>query len=1363
MATTTVTDPAASGTAAVLSDTSDGAADEATAAQSPSLIIPITSSNSTTNGDDSNSNNMFVEIFPEEITQTSTIVLKQVLRDEQPHNSGLWADAALMYMQQKQAREALTLLDEACEQLGSTSSSTSNISDAANKNERVRLLAATGIAHLAVAGSKNQQQRGGRGASGAGGVGGADDDDHETQADQRFTQAGKIDTFFPMTWVGRGMLKFNQGNLEQAKFFFSTTLKQCGPVLPALLGLAAVLFGQGEYAAAQAQYAEAIRRHPAASGAGARVGFGLTCYKLGQVDRAKAAFSRALALDPECVQAMVGSAILDMAGDEDDATSQHVRTERAIKILSMANLLEHSNAMVQNHLANHYFWKWTPVIGTVQVTQGSTLVKASQPMPLDSGDPIRIGTRFETTVQDDPNLEEEDQDGHYFRLGMPWKEESSDNLKVWKKDYERVFALAKGAYSSTRVQAIQAESLFFLARVYHVREDMDNAHKFYQKACELAPDLTPARFGLAQTLIVKGEYNQARRQLDKLLSTSPNATDALALAGLLQVNVSSGAKLEEGLVQLRKAIDLDPLNPELVVLEAMALQQHKSNYPKSLQKYQKAVELMQRSNASVPADIFNNIGVLSQETKKFDQALEYYKQALFAVDDSGQARTAKLENSGVGGGKIEHMDNEMFFGFVQLPTPVQVQFVGDENPSVKVVSPESVDESSLGVKEGEMVKIGKNFYAKVESITQDGDSLVLELDQASESSEKDCNDDEDALPLLVQRENNLLDLPEVTTIAFNIARLHEATGRTEGAIEIHKSLIKRNPAYINSYLRLACIAVDNGALKECSEWLKLGAACSPGNAEVLTLIGNLHLSLCDWQPARDVFDGLMGKKIAEVEAYAALSLGNIYFETMHVSGSRYAKQLGYARDYYKRILSKDPLNAYAANGLGTVLAENGEIFKAKEVFNRVREVSEDNIADALLNLGHIYLAQKKHPEALQMYQSYMKRVEDVSTPTTSKSRADELVDVLLYIAFAYFDWARHTELFNDADAAPADGRYKKAMEHLEAALEKGTKKQVVLKYNLCMTKLQAANCVLQKLTRNIPRTVEEVEEALNGLKESLAVVEEILKEKEGGAKVPIKSSTLEDFLKHCRANIGSAQSHLEDEKKRAEEEKAEREIRRMEAEIKMRSEEIKKALEQEEEQKKQEELDKRAEDKMKKLEELKASWDQQQAQEEAEKDKKSKKRTGDMEVVGEMEIEEPAVPSGHGLFDDSDDSDDDEEDDGKSSKNGEGDNAPEENHARPSQSELFGDSDDDGDAGGAQPEEGNKDEDKQNAGDKSEDEFDGSGAAEANKPVSKDLFGDSEEDESDEELVRKDGKREAASPGEDGQPQKKRRVLEDED
>ena len=765
-------------------------------------------------------------------------------------------------------------------------------------------------------------------------------------------------------------------------------------------------------------------------------------------------------------------------------------------------------------------------------------------------------------------------------------------LKVWKKDYDRVIALAKGAYNSTSVQDIQAESLFFLARVYHVREELDNAHKFYERACKLAPSLSPARFGLAQTLIAQGEYEQAAAHLQLVLGTSSTATDALAALGLLEVK--GGKKAQEGVSYLRKAIDLDPLNPDLILLEALALQQHENNYSKSLERYRKAVQLMERQGKKIPFEIFTNIGVLCHETKRYDESLEMYKRALDAADEDGTTKAASLDNIGIEGGYVRHADNNMFYDYVNTELKLLQPTENSEEGAVllKVSESSGMEASSLPVRVGDHIRVDEEFETRIVEIVSVDGGIEIKIKDPYKGTDKGKEDKENeekqdgnegsgegtskSLALYVKRENRRLEKPAAISIAFNLARLHEAVGRTLASVELHKAIVKRNPAYVNSYLRLACIAIDCGALKECAGWLKIAAETSPGNPEVLTLIGNLHLSLCDWAPAQQVFDGLLAKKVPNVEAYAMLSLGNIYFANLKISPKRYQKHLQYAADYYKRILTKDNANAYAANGLGAVLGEKGELFKAKEVFNRVREVSGDTIADAHLNLGHIYLAQKRHPEALQMYQSYMKRTEDGTAPISSKSRVDDMVDVLLYIAFAYFDWARQTELFNNAKAAPADERYKKAMENLELALSKNTSKTVVLTYNLCMTKLQAANCVLQKLTRNIRRTAKEVEEALVGLQESLTTVEAILRQKtENPKKVPIATSMLNDFLTHCRSNIESAKSHLEDEQKREEEANELRELQRLAAESQRKEQAIREQLKKEEEAKKQEERDKR--------------------------------------------------------------------------------------------------------------------------------------------------------------------------------------------
>eukprot|EP00536_Pseudo-nitzschia_multiseries_P009800 jgi/Psemu1/201676/e_gw1.284.35.1 len=1284
--------------------------------EDPPLIIPIKSSSSSSSSGDAPSK--FIEIFPEEIPDTKSSSLLRVLRDEDAE-LGVWADAALHYTKHScsasgrngmgmmgggggggsgggssnynhnhanAARDAALILEAGCER-----------ADTGSRDDRVRIFAAAGIAHLTAA--QDVVVGGGGGASSS-----AADRREElvSKADNRFTLSSKVDNLYPMTWMGKGMLNLQARRLEQARFFFDTILRECGRVLPAILGLAAVCYLEENYDGAQKLYAEAIRLFPRASGSATRVGFGLACYKLGQVDRAKAAFARALDMDGENVEAMVGAAVLDMMNLDETSNDFNSHMEKAIKMMSMANLLDHSNAMVQNHLANHYFWKWTPLAGTVAVTKGSKTVTSSHPIPLDEGDRVRIGMEFETSVIEDDAMDNDDDDdddgGVTVKIKDAWTGHTTTGLKAWKKDYDRVIALAKGAYNSTTVQEIQAESLFFLARVYHVRGMMEDAGKVYDRSCKLNPNLTPARFGLAQVLIYREEYQEAAAHLQLVLGICNTATDALATLGLLEVR--TGRKTQQGLAHLRKAIDLDPLNPDLIFLEALALQQNEANYSKALERYNKAVELTERQGSTVSSDIHTNIGVLSHQTRKFDASLSAYIRALNALDADGTKRAATLDNSGIEGGTIRHPDNHMFFGYVDVD---DVAIEEEGSNVLTIVASEGKQASDLAVKVGDDIQLGEDFHSRVVAIEPEGDVLVLKIEDSYKGQpppkpktdtdenqpaegDKDADKPEPVAPetvlVRVKRENSRMEDPLAISIAFNLARLHETAGRNLAAIELHKAILKRNPAYVNSYLRLACIAIDCGALNECAGWLKIAAETAPGNPEVLTLIGNLHLSLCDWQPAQQIFDGLLGKKIPNVEAYALLSMGNIYFANLDIP-KRYARHLGYAGDFYKRILSKDNANAYAANGLGTVIAEKAELFRAKEVFNRVREVTGDTISDAHLNLAHIYLAQKKHPEALQMYQSYLKRTEEGATPITSKSRLDDKVDVLHYIAFAYFDWARQTELFNNAKAAPADERYKKAMEHIELALIDNTSesKNGLLTYNLCMTKLQAANCVLQKLTRNIRRTAAEVEEALNGLQHSLETVETILKNKKEGAKVLISTSILHDFIAHCKSNIESAGSHLEDERKREEEANEIRELQRMAAEAKREEQKLQKELKMKEETKKQEERDRRARQKMRKVEDLRSGWEHEQAAIKAAAEKRSQSKAppasdfiDDSMQLEEDRDEQSKKPASAGLFDDSDDDDEDGEvaepkkEESKENK---------EIAATSTQQDLFGDSSDD--------------------------------------------------------------------------------------
>lgn len=73
--------------------------------------------------------------------------------------------------------------------------------------------------------------------------------------------------------------------------------------------------------------------------------------KLNNQDKARLAFERALALDPKCVGALVGLAILKLNHQQPDCI------RAGVQMLSIAYTIDSSNPMVLNHLANHFFFK----------------------------------------------------------------------------------------------------------------------------------------------------------------------------------------------------------------------------------------------------------------------------------------------------------------------------------------------------------------------------------------------------------------------------------------------------------------------------------------------------------------------------------------------------------------------------------------------------------------------------------------------------------------------------------------------------------------------------------------------------------------------------------------------------------------------------------------------------------------------------------------------------------------------------------------------------------------------------------------------------------------------------------------------
>merc|ERR1711962_418945 len=120
--------------------------------------------------------------------------------------------------------------------------------------------------------------------------------------------------------------------------------------IPSLLGKACIAFNKKDYKGALMNYKKALRTNPSCP-ASVRLGMGHCFLKLGNTEKARLAFDRALALDQNCVGALVGPAVLQL----NDQAPESIRS--GVQKLSKAYTIDSGNPMVLNHQANHFFFK----------------------------------------------------------------------------------------------------------------------------------------------------------------------------------------------------------------------------------------------------------------------------------------------------------------------------------------------------------------------------------------------------------------------------------------------------------------------------------------------------------------------------------------------------------------------------------------------------------------------------------------------------------------------------------------------------------------------------------------------------------------------------------------------------------------------------------------------------------------------------------------------------------------------------------------------------------------------------------------------------------------------------------------------
>lgn len=422
---------------------------------------------------------------------------------------------------------------------------------------------------------------------------------------------------------------------------------------------------------------------------------------------------------------------------------------------------------------------------------------------------------------------------------------------------------------------------------------------------------------------------------------------------------------------------------------------------------------------------------------------------------------------------------------------------------------------NLGVLQQRVGKTADSIKCFQKALKQLGDDGSA--NEESKSNEAHALAKEKSIPKLT--EANI-------TILYNMGRVYEEMGDRDHAKKLYDAILDVFPQYADCLLRLGCMLRDRGQEAEAIKMFDKVLETDPTCAEASLLQGNIYLKKREWVFAQKKYEKIMGMPGLKNDPYAFLSMGNIFMSNLGEK-NRYTKNMSLSEVYYKKTLASYPHNIYAANGLGIMIAEKGNFEHAKQIFSQVREASPD-MPDAWINLAHIFVAEERYQEAIQLY-----------TVCLTKCYQGQDLEVLLCLAKAYYEWKDFSSciatLSRGLQMYPNDLRlwYNTGLAQEDYAV-------TTLGQETTTTRSGSGNAVPQY------RTMADVQRAILDLKRAQRIFRFLLQQAEAtnssGASekkkhhnsMPFDKEKVSDHEKICGDTLTKASYHLEFERQKEE-------------------------------------------------------------------------------------------------------------------------------------------------------------------------------------------------------------------------------------
>ncbi|KAK5135911.1 hypothetical protein LTR08_004369 [Meristemomyces frigidus] len=609
-----------------------------------------------------------------------------------------------------------------------------------------------------------------------------------------------------------------------------------------------------------------------------------------------------------------------------------------------------------------------------------------------------------------------------------------------RKQFDRVAKLATRAVERTDVNATASDGWYLRARMEHYKGNLALAAEYYGKADQARggdeKGYLPAKFGAAQLKTLMQDFDGAKFRLEKILSSATNAAggkslDAMTLLGILHAE------------------------------DVFANQAAGNKEDKSVEQ-KKAIGLLEqvrvawkdpKRKASPDAAVLSNLARLYE--------LEQPEKALICLKEVEQNELKEIAATDATppDHKSEHDVEEL-------------------RAKRRLLSPQLLN--NIGC-----------FHFQAERFSQARDDFQTALDATVGMQERDHEIDTD---------------PLVTTICYNLARAYEAQGMNEEALDSYKGLLARHPDYTDANARMAYITLTTNP-SEGAEAIKQLIESDPSNLEVRSLYGwytNRHKKrthqLNEDAEQRHYKHTL--QNFDKHDLYSLTGMGNLHLavaremrrETDQDKEKR-SKTYMRAVEFFDKVLTLDPRNAFAAQGLGIAVVEDKRDTAAGiQIFSKVRESLKGMSGSVNINLGHVFAETRQWSRSIENY--------ELALGKSAREREGQGPDAQILACLGRV-WLMRGRQEKKLDA------YKMSLDYSKQAVEQSVGENVNFRFNVAFVQIQLAQLLIS--LPEAQRTLTEVEAAAKGLDEAIEAFTEIAK----GPNPPFPRGDLD-----ARANMG---------------------------------------------------------------------------------------------------------------------------------------------------------------------------------------------------------------------------------------------------